>query len=173
MDSILKGRSPIYRGEGVDFDVDDLIYQEFSTGEAWCKAVLCLYCYFRPRSFDNDVEVNIDNSWLQRIDSKNYHHFFPRQYLKTQGQEDWYANSVLNITIVDDYLNKNRIRTKAPSIYMTTFAEENSNIARTMRTHLINDLEKFGIWDDNYDKFLKKRAKRVLAELQRRLPAKR
>jgi len=172
MDSILKGKSPSYRGEGVDLDVEDLIYQQFSTGEAWCKALLCLYCHFRPRSFDNDVEVTVDNSWLQRIDSKNYHHFFPRQYLKSQGEDDWYANSVLNITIVDDYLNKNRIRTKAPSVYMSKFAEENDNIYRTMRTHLISDLRKFGIWDDNYDIFLKKRARKILVELKKRLPVK-
>ena len=173
MDAILSGKAPSYRGEAVDLDEDDLIYQQFSTGEAWCKALLCLYCYFRPRSFDNDEEVTIDNSWLQRIDSKNYHHFFPRQYLKSQRVEDWYANSVLNITIVDDYLNKNRIRAKSPSTYMATFGEENDNIDRTMRSHLIGNLQKFGIWDDDYDKFLKRRAKKVLTELRKRLPSKR
>ena len=173
MDSILKKKAPSYRGEGVDINEDDLIYQQFSTGEARCKALLCLYCYFRPRSFDNDEEVTIDNSWLQRIDSKNYHHFFPRQYLKSQGVDDWYANSVLNITIVDDYLNKNRIRTKTPSTYMATFAKENDKIDQTMRSHLIGDLQKFGVWDDDYEKFLKRRAKKILTELRKRLPAKR
>ena len=173
MDSILNGKAPSYRGETVDVGEDDLIEQQFSTGEAWCKALLCLYCYFRPRSFDNDEEVTIDNSWLQRIDSKNYHHFFPRQYLKSQGVEDWYANSVLNITIVDDYLNKNRIRAKSPSTYMATFSEENENIDRTMRSHLIGDLQEFGIWDDDYDRFLKRRARKVLSELAKRLPSKR
>ena len=173
MDSILKGKAPSYRGEAVDLDEESLIYQQFSTGEAWCKALLCLYCYFRPRSFDNDEEVTIDNSWLQRIDSKNYHHFFPRQYLKSQRVEDWYANSVLNITIVDDYLNKNRIRAKSPSTYMATFAEENDNIDQTMRSHLIGNLQNFGVWDDDYDRFLKRRARKVLAELRKRLPSKR
>ena len=173
MDAIIGGKAPSYRGEAVDLDEDDLVYQQFSTGEAWCKALLCLYCYFRPRSFDNDEEVTIDNSWLQRINSRNYHHFFPRQYLRSQGVEDWYANSVLNITIVDDYLNKHRIRAKSPSTYMATFYEENDNIDQTMRSHLIGDLQKFGIWDDDYKKFLSKRAKRVLSELRKRLPAKR
>ena len=172
MDSILKAKAPSYRGEAIDFSEEDLIDQEFSTGEAWCKAILCLYCYFRPRSFDSDEEVTIDNSWLQRIDSKNYHHFFPRQYLKSKHVEDWHANSVLNITIVDDYLNKNRIRTKSPSTYMATFAKENANIDQTMQSHLIGNLQKSGVWDDDYNKFLKRRAKKVLAELRKRLPSK-
>lgn len=171
MDSILEGIPPSYRGETIELKSDDLIYQQFSTGEARCKALLCLYCYFRPKSFDTNEEVIIDNTWLQRIDSKNYHHFFPRGYLKSNGVEDWYANSVLNITIVDDFLNKNIIRTKAPSTYMKKFATENKEIDHTMRTHLINNLAKFGVGDDDYDKFLKMRARTVLHELGKRLPA--
>lgn len=170
MDSILKGQKPSYRGETVDLSENDLIEQEFSTGEARCKALLCLYCYFGPKSFDTNEPVTLDNSWLLRMDSKNYHHFFPRKYLKSEGLDDWEANSVLNITIVDDFLNKNRIRTKSPSDYINGFANENDEIEKTMRTHLIDGLEKFGIWDDDYNKFLKKRARKVLRELRSRMP---
>ena len=171
MDSIFSDEAPSYRGEAVEVKGDDLIHQQFSTGEAWCKALLCLYCYYRPRSFDNHEEVTVDNSWLQRIDSKNYHHFFPRSYLKSNGEEDWYANSLMNITIVDDYLNKRRIRTKAPSQYIKEFSRENPNINETMRTHLIKDLAEYGVYDDDYDKFLKMRARGVLKKLRNRLPA--
>ena len=171
MDSILSDEAPSYRGEGVEVKRDDLIYQEFSTGEAWCKALLCLYCYFRPKSFDSHEEVTVDNSWLQRIDSKNYHHFFPRSYLKANGVEDWYANSIMNITIVDEYLNKRRIRAKAPSQYIEEFSKENERIDDTMRSHFIKDLSKYGVYDDDYDKFLKMRARGVLRELRKRLPA--
>ena len=170
MDAILKEKSPKYRGEILDIKKDDLIYQEFSTGEAWCKALLCLYSYFRPRSFDTDEEVTIDNSWLHRIDSKNYHHFFPRRHLKTKGVEDWRANSALNITIVDDFLNKNKIRTKAPSTYIKEFSKENDNIDETMRSHLIDDLAEYGVLDDDYERFLSKRAEKVLQQLHKRLP---
>ena len=170
MDTILAGRAPSYRGEAVEISKDDLVHREFSTGEAWCKALLCLFCFFRPRSFDTNEEVTIDNSWLRRIDSKNYHHFFPRKYLKSMNVEDWYANSVLNITIVDDFLNKRRIRAKAPSLYMREFSEENEKINQTMRSHLIGNLKKFGVWSDDYDRFLKSREKMVLRELRKRLP---
>ena len=170
MRAILRDKEPSYRGEYVTLKKDDLIYQIFSTGEARCKALLCLYAFFRPKSFDTDEEVTLDNSWLQRIDSKNYHHFFPRKYLRSRDFEDWYANSVLNITIVDDYLNKNRIRAKAPSDYMKTFSKENSKLAKTMETHLMKDLESFGVWADDYDRFLSRRAQVVLRELRKRLP---
>ena len=171
MDLILRDEAPSYRGESVEVKRDDLIYQEFSTGEAWCKALLCLYCYYRPRSFNNHEEVTVDNSWLQRIDSKNYHHFFPRSYLRAQGVEDWYANSIMNITIVDDYLNKRKIRAKAPSAYIGEFSLENEKMGETMRTHLIEDLREYGVYEDDYDRFLKKRARAVLRKLRNRLPA--
>ena len=169
MDAILKERVPDYRGEDVVLDVNALVGRWFSTGDAVCKALLCLYAYFRPQSFETGAPVRIDNGWLQRSDSKNYHHFFPKKYLKDQGCEDWHANSAMNITIVDDYLNKRQIRTRAPSQYMAEFRDSNENIVSTMRTHLIGDLATFGIWDDDYDTYLRCRARKVLSELENRL----
>lgn len=169
MERILHERKPSYRGEEVELSETTLRECWFSTGDAFCKAILCLYASLQPKSFDTGGDVRIDNSWLQRINSKNYHHFFPRSYLEKKGYEDWQANSVLNITIVDDYLNKRQIGTKAPSIYMQNFAETNDVLSHTMKTHLIYDLDDFGVWTDDYDKFLDRRAKRILKELNKRL----
>ena len=65
----------------------------------------------------------------------------------------------MNITIVDDYLNKREIGAKPPSKYMKTFVKENDELAETMKTHLIDDLEEFGIWSDDYEQFLTMRSK--------------
>jgi hypothetical protein len=100
MDQILNAERPSYRGEEVQLTMDQLRHKWFSTGDAFCKAILCLYTYHSPRSFSNDNLVKIDNSWLKTSTSKNYHHFFPRAYLRNQGVPDWQANSILNITIV-------------------------------------------------------------------------
>ena len=35
-----------------------------------------------------------------------------------------------------------------------------------MRTNLIDDLDVFGVWTDDYQAFIEKRGERVLAELQ-------
>jgi len=79
------------------------------------------------------------------------------------------ANHILNITIVDDYLNKTKIRVKKPSVYMKEFEGKNPNLDDTMKSHLINDIEKFGIWNDNYDAFFDERAKIVSKELEKRI----
>ena len=113
--------------------------------------------------------VNISNYWLKQANSKNYHHFFPRTYLERQGVDENKINNIINITIVDDYLNKREIRAKPPSTYMKTFANENPDLADTMRTHLITNLDDFGIWSDDYELFLGQRALAISRELQKRI----
>ena len=103
---MLMHEKPSYQGEEIRLTIDDLRYRWFSTGDAFCKALLCLYAYFLPCSFNNNSLVKVDNSWLKTSTSKNYHHFFPRAYLNNIGVAWWQANSVLNITIVDGFLTK-------------------------------------------------------------------
>jgi len=169
IDSILAGEQPSYRGEEVDLSLEDLRYKWFSTGDAFCKAILCLYAYFQPHSFKNDSLVKIDNSWLKMSTSKNYHHFFPKSYLTKNGWQYWKANSILNITIVDDHLNKRAIRAKAPADYIKSFKKSNKHLSETMQTHLIDNLDGFGVLQNDYETFLSERGQRVLDELNMRL----
>jgi hypothetical protein len=169
VDNILNGQPPSYRGEEVSLTLDSLRYKWFSTGDAFCKAILCLYTYFIPRSFKNDSLVKVDNSWLKMSISKNYHHFYPRAYLRAKGLPDWKANSILNITIVDDHLNKHAIRAKAPADYMKEFKKSNKHLGETMKSHLIDDMDRYGVWRNDYETFLNERGKRVLDELNSRL----
>lgn len=140
----------------------------FSAGRSYVKAILCIYAHHQPKSFDDNSIVNISNYWLKQANSKNYHHFFPRAYLRSVGEEE-NANHILNITIVDDFLNKREIRAQAPSKYMRKFQRVNPQLKETMKTHLILDLDKFGVWEDDYEKFIKRRAKAVSKELGKRI----
>ena len=169
IDDILEGNAPSYQGEEIELTLDGVINRPFSTGDSFCKAILTLYAYHVPRSFSDNSLVKIDNSWLKVAFSKNYHHFFPKNYLKRNGFTEYEANSIVNITIVDDYLNKRAIGAKAPSNYMNTFKKDNDDLVKTMKTHLIDDLDDFGIWNDDYKAFLDKRGKKILRELNKRL----
>ncbi len=171
MDDIIEGIIPDYRGED-EFNYENLKWYWFTTGDAVCKAILCLYSYFEPKSFSSNSIVKLDNSWLSRINSRNYHHFFPRSYLKKQGYQDWEMNSVLNITLVDDYLNKRSIGAKSPKQYMKKFKKENNELAETMKSHLITNMDTFGIWKNNFELFITKRGEKVIQELKKRLEPK-
>ena len=170
IDKILKDKPPIYKEEEqLQLTLDGLINRTFSAGDAFCKAVLSLLSYHQPKSFSDNSLVRIDNSWLKVAFSKNYHHFFPKAYLRREGFYDYEANSIVNITIVDDYLNKREIGAKSPSTYMETFKKSNDQLDKTMRSHLIDNIDSFGIWDDDYRVFLQKRGKKILRLLESRL----
>jgi hypothetical protein len=169
MDDILTENQPSYYGEEVNISLEELEKHQFNTSDGFCKTILCLYSYFEPKSFDSNGVVKIDNSWLRSTSSKNYHHFFPKDYLKKTKFDNGLANSIINITIVDEYLNKRKIGTKAPSIYIKQFKKNNPDIDDTLKTHLISNLDSFGILDDDYEKFLIQRGKKVLNELKKRL----
>lgn len=141
----------------------------FSAGRSYIKAILCIYAYHQPKSFIDDSLVNISNAWLKQANSKNYHHFFPRAYLEKEGIAERQINNIFNITIVDDFLNKRKIKHNPPSKYMAKFKKDNPQLSETMKTHLINDLDKYGVWTDDYELFTTKRAEAVSKELSKRL----
>ena len=167
IDKILNDEIPEY-GWPIDSSADFIKRNgRFSVGRSYIKAILCIYAYQGPKSFDNNAHVNISNSWLKQTNSKNYHHFFPKAYLKRSGVDDEEINHVLNITIVDDYLNKREIKADPPSKYMDKFRKRNSQISETMKTHLIGDLDDFGIWTNNYKRFLDRRADMLSKEIRK------
>jgi hypothetical protein len=169
INKIIKNLSPSYGPEfKVTLTKDEIIDYPFSTGESISKSILCVFSSLRPQSFSNNTEVILDNSYLIQGNSKNYHHFFPKAYLKKKNIEKWQRNVIGNITLVDDYLNKREIGAKPPSKYMEEFKKINPKLKQAMKTHLINDLDDCGIWDDNYEKFLEKRSELIWKELKKR-----
>jgi len=167
IDIILSNERPEYGDIKVNLDSpQSLIETNFSAGNSYCKAILCLLAYQEPKDFQDNGKVILDNSWLKVASSKNYHHFFPKAYLKNKTHLN--SNSVINITFVSDHLNKRKIGAKAPSNYIGEFQDENPDINKSLHSHLI-DIEGFGIESDDYDTFLQSRAKLVYRELQSRI----
>ncbi|MFA0181323.1 DUF262 domain-containing protein [Vibrio cyclitrophicus] len=140
----------------------------FNAGRSYIKALLCIMAYQEPKSFIDGSIVHISNDWLKRANSRNYHHYFPRAFLRKQGLGDDHSNHIGNITIVDDFLNKRKIGAQAPSVYMSKFAEQNPELAVHMDTHLI-ELQDWGIWEDNYNVFLTQRCEILSKEIKKRL----
>jgi len=168
IDEILQGNRPNYDDIKVYLNSpNDLQEIGFSAGSSYCKAILCLLTYHEPKDFQNNGRVILDNSWLKAANSRNYHHFFPKAYLKKNniGNE----NSLVNISLVSSELNKHKIKAKAPSIYIQNFLDENDDLPITLKSHLVLDADEFGIWSDDYIVFLEKRANVMFKELKDRI----
>ncbi|NQT65297.1 MAG: DUF262 domain-containing protein [FCB group bacterium] len=171
IDLILKGERPNYDDVKVFLSSPtDLIDTNFSAGNSYCKAVLCLLAYSEPKDFQDNGKVILDNSWLKMANSKNYHHFFPKAFLRKNGIGN--ENSLVNISLVGAELNKRKIRAKAPSIYIQDFLDENEELSTSIKSHLIENIEDFGIFSDDYSVFLKRRANVIFKALKSRIELK-
>ena len=165
MEDILNENEPRYDPLDLKIRAEDIEWRPFKVGDAYCKAIVCLLSGKKPRRFNTDGDVILDNSFLKTGASKNYHHFFPKAFLKEKGYDPIDANSMMNIVLVDSELNKNAIRAKAPSAYIKKFGIENEDLEGTLATHFIGDPDRWGIYTDQYEVFVGKRAKRIAKEL--------
>ena len=169
IDSILNNESVSY-DEILDISPDAISNNGyFSAGRAYIKGLLCIMAYQQPKSLIDNALVIMNNNYLKQANSKNYHHFFPRAYLSKKGHSDFWTNHIANITIVDDFLNKREIRDRAPSKYIRDFVKQNPDIDEALKSHLIGNIEAFGIKNDDYDTFFDMRVKSICRELRKRV----
>jgi hypothetical protein len=168
MELIAKGRSPRYPAGELEVPASDIEDTWFSASSSYCKAILCLFASNKPRSFDTDGDVLLDNSNLKIASSRNYHHFFPRDYVR-KNYPDTDANWIANITLIDAYSNKHKIRAKPPKRYIGEFAKTNPHLKRSLRTHFIDDIETFGVTTNDFETFLSQRARAIADRLNAKL----
>ena len=165
---IAKGKPPRYQRSELVVDFEAIKEASFSAGNAYCKAILCLLAYQQPKSFDTNGIVILDNSNLKIATSRNYHHFFPKAYLRDADPKAE-PNLIANITLIDGYSNKYRIGKKPPSRYIGKLAKTNKSISKTLQTHLINGMDSYGVRGDNYNTFISRRAKAIASALNVKL----
>lgn len=168
MDMIISGEPITYSPSEIIVTKEKILETHFSTGNAFCKSILCIFAYNQPRSFDTDGIVNLDNSNLKIASSRNYHHFFPKKYLEN-NHKDVEPNLIANITLIDGYSNKYKIGKRPPSEYISSFSEDNTQMENTLKSHLISSAEEFGINEDDYNKFILKRAEEISKSLTEKM----
>ena len=171
IDKILNNEQPVY-----DVPIDTSVefirnHGYFSAGSAFIKGMLCLLAYQQPVSYQNNGIVHIANDWLKQANSKNYHHFFPKAYMRKAHPEvdDWLVNHIGNITIVDDFLNKRSIRDRAPSKYISEYMAQNPNLEKALNSHLISAASGWGVLEDDYQTFFQNRLNWFCEELNKRV----
>ena len=179
LNSDIKIIEKIYNNHSINFDKEiplqnkskdyfiGLLKESFTASNAFDKTVLCILSFAEPKKFNDNSKVRLDNSYLSISTSKNYHHFFPKGYLK-KIKNDEFANALANITLVDDYLNKRVIKAQKPSKYIGDFKKQNSKIGSTLASHFI-DIDGDGIISNDYDTFLDKRASKLADEILKRI----
>lgn len=165
---IVEGRPAKYQF-GVDVSADFIRRNgTFSAGRAFIKTLLCILTTKDPRNFDTGDKVILENALLKQKNSRNYHHFFPTEYLSKHHVSQLPANHIANITLVGGDLNKRKIRAKRPSEYLNEFAKDYPGCLADLTTHLI-EWSAFNVLVDDYDTFFLERCKAFENELRARV----
>ncbi len=151
-------------------DENDLIDGSMGrTTSAIRNGVLCLFNIKKPLHFENRMELDLSVDPLLKFTRAEKHHIFPAAFLKSKGFDASRVDSIPNFCFVPADLNKS-IADKPPSEYMREIRnhyETEQKFAEVMQTHLIPVGSDSGIWTDNYEQFLKQRARLLLQEMRK------
>ena len=156
----------------VDISWEDIKFTDLSFASSFSSAVMCFLASKEPLEFKNNEVVDLGLTFGEE-NQKELHHIFPKNFLKKKLLENSrynktikpFINSVANISLISRVTNRS-IWDKAPSIYFDEFKKQNSDINKSLQSHLIDDLESFGILNDEYELFVDKRAKKISEEIK-------
>jgi len=142
-------------------DKSSLINQRFSKCSPYTRAFLLLLAQKNPLNLVNGNRVDLGTA-LSEYNSKEYHHIFPRTFLKNKGVETEKINSLCNFSFLPADANK-IISGKSPSDYIFSITPS-SAYSKILDSNLM-PLRKEIYQKDQYDKFLEERAALILQYL--------
>lgn len=142
-----------------------LINQEFTKNSPFVRGFLLLLAQKAPLNLVNGNKIDLGDA-LSKYNLKEYHHIFPRNFLKNNGVESEKISSLCNFCFLPSDSNKN-ISNKAPSNYIFTLIPEN-RYTQILESNLM-PLRKDIYQKDNYEEFLRQRAHEIISFLDKQL----
>ena len=140
------------------------------TRSAIRNGFLCLLNKVGPLNFRNRSPVHLSTEHFSTFTSAEKHHIFPVSFLKQKGIDARRVHSLPNFCFIPADLNK-QISDRAPNDYMREIREgydSQDEFERVMATHLIPVGDDSGIWENDYELFLRQRASLMIDEIRRR-----
>jgi hypothetical protein len=146
---------------------DIWVKREFRSNTAHSKILILLLCFNRPIDLLTGQRIDVRDA-LYHGNNKEFHHFFPRDYLNnSKGIDLRKANSLSNIVMLTSASNK-IISNRAPSDYLQQVKrEQGSNLDSVLRSNLIpTDAFELALADD-FQGFAAARAKAIHEEVKK------
>jgi hypothetical protein len=134
--------------------------QQFRLNTAHAKILTLLLAFNQPVDLLTGQKIDVDKA-LHYTNSREYHHFFPRNFLVGKGLSTRRANLLANFVMLTADSNK-KISNRAPSDYLKEVeAALGGNLKPALHSNLISDAAYAAAKIDDYDTFLKERAKAI------------
>ena len=142
-------------------DKSVLMNQRFSKSSPFTRAFLLLLAQKKPLNLVNGNKIDLGTA-LSKYNLKEYHHIFPRTFLKNKGVETEKINSLCNYSFLPADANKT-ISAKSPSDYIFNVTPSNA-YSEILDSNLM-PLRKEIYRKDQYDTFLIERATLIIQYL--------
>ena len=139
----------------------------FRSNSAVSKMLALMLAHQTPLDLINGQRIDVDKS-LSWSNDKEYHHFFPQAYLARRKMSAGRSNVVGNIILLTSRSNI-EIRDSAPSEYLTNIIEREgrARLVERMASNLVPEEALDAALSDDYDQFLKVRARHLHSAAQR------
>lgn len=159
----LKNNLPSKLGDfEANIDYNYFIKNAFNRSSIATKTFILLLAHNKPLTFIQGTSINLDNV-LSQGNSKEFHHIFPKAYLKRFGDtyKDEKINCLANFTILIRTDN-NKIKDNPPIQYLNEMPTNEDRRETILKTHFCTtDMLK-----KDYDDFLRERAGLLIQKVQ-------
>lgn len=154
---LLKNGQPNTFGD-IDLKIDESFFSNaFRVGAAATKTFVLLLSNNYPKSLLSGKNIDLDRV-LQSYNRSEFHHIYPRAFLREMGREEASINMLANFCFLGAAENRS-IGRKRPSVYVKDLGGPEHNIEDTLTSAFCKEEE----FNDDYDDFLTGRMARLVA----------
>lgn len=129
----------------------------FRLNNAHAKLLAIILAHHHPRDLLTGQPIDISKA-LAWINSKEFHHFFPRKYLEKKGERQPRINCLANFVMLSSASNK-EISDSPPSVYLREVKKMlDSDLQAVLSSNLIPQEAFEAALQDDFDTFIRIRA---------------
>lgn len=134
--------------------------QQYRQNTALSKILTLLLAFNAPVDLLTGQTID-SNRALHQANNKEFHHFFPRDFLLGKGVDPRRANALGNFVMLTAASNK-KITNRAPSSYLKDAAAQlGATFKVALETNLVSDGAYAAALEDDYDLFLAERSRTI------------
>lgn len=136
--------------------VDEAFFKNtFRVAAAATKTFVLMLSNNSPKSLLSGKHLDLDRV-LQKYNRSEFHHIYPRAFLRDQGYDDQLINSLANFCFLSGAENRS-IGRKKPSVYFKEIAENGDDLNERLASAFC-EIQDF---NDQYDEFFAARIVRL------------
>lgn len=143
----------------------DFLKESFALNKASSQSFALLLAQKRPKSLLDGASINIERA-LSSVNRHEFHHIFPKAYLKSKNTANNDINQHANICLLSSYNNK-QISDEDPGIYFADISNRlGVNMQSVLSSNFINEEAMAFALAQNFESFIAVRTELIVQEIK-------